>query len=232
MTTARRRRTISAVVLSAVVHAVVLTYVWLQRPTLPMSPEGRGPPEAVIPVLIMPRTPPPAAGAQAPAPIRLHRRPQRFAAEPPPVAPLHVPEPKAAETSPGPTPSSATPPAPLTAQVRSTLRLGPLGCANADALGFSKAEREKCDEQLAAGGKQAPYIPPGKRPDLAAAAALKDARVRAKEAPLGTGLTPRTPPPSDYDGEPQISGSGASALGQATYPPSKRAAKKLQRLPP
>lgn len=231
MPTARRRRTTSAIALSAVVHAVVLTYVWLQRPTLPEVLEPRGAQEAIIPILILPRTPPRAAG-QAPAPIRLHRRPQRFAAEPPPVAPLPVPEPKPAASQPGPAPSSATPPAPLTANVRNALRLGPLGCANAEVLGLSRAEREKCDEQLAAGAKSAPYIPGAKRPDLAAAAAQKEARVRAQEAPLGTGLTPRTPPPADYDGEPNITGSGASALGQVTYPPSKRAAKKLQPLPP
>jgi hypothetical protein len=231
MPTARRRRTITAVALSAVVHAVVLTYVWLQRPTLPMALERPGPPEAVIPVLILPRTPPRVAG-QAPAPIRLHRRPQRFTAEPPPVAPLHLPEPKAAESPPGPASSSPAPPPPLTAAVRSTLRLGPLGCANADALGLTRAEREKCDEQLAAGAKSAPYIPPGRRPDLAAAAAQKEARIRAHEAPLGQGNLPRTPPPSDYDGEPNISGSGPSALGQVTHPTSRRAAKKLQPLPP
>ena len=38
--------------------------------------------------------------------------------------------------------------------------------------------------------------------------------------------------PSDYDGEPYITGSGSSALGQVTYPPAKKAAKKLGRLPP
>ena len=38
--------------------------------------------------------------------------------------------------------------------------------------------------------------------------------------------------PSDYDGEPYITGSGASAIGQVTYPPDKKAAKKLGRLPP
>ena len=46
----------------------------------------------MIPVLILPRTPPPNATPGAkPSPIRLHRRPQRFADEPPPIAPLVTP---------------------------------------------------------------------------------------------------------------------------------------------
>ena len=237
MTTARRRRTISAIALSAVVHAAVLTVLWVQRPSLPADLEPAGPPEAIIPVLILPRAPPPAAGAAAPAPIRLHRRSQRFAAEPPPIAPLPVPEPKAAPPpAQAPAPPSPLPPPPLTREVRTALRLGPVGCANADALNLSRAEREACEEKFAAGARDAPYIAPplaaSKRAELQAAAARKDALMRARETPLGTGNTPRTPEPQDYDGEPYITGAGASALGQATHPASKRAAKKLQPLPP
>jgi hypothetical protein len=232
MPTAIRRRTISAIGLSAVVHAVVFAVLWVQRPTLPVDRGPAGPPEAVIPVLLMPRTPPPAPGARAPAPIRLHRRAQRFAAELPPVAPLQIPE-KKAEAEPGPPAApSPLPPPPIAADVRRALRLGPVGCANAEALGLSPAEREDCDRQLAAGAKEAPYIPPGmsadKRAALQAAGAQKLAAAKRREAqPVNT-----PPPPSDYDGDPYVSGSGASALGPVTYPPSKRAASKLGRLPP
>jgi hypothetical protein len=237
MTTARRRRyAIRAIALSAVVHAAVLTVLWFQRPSLPADLEPAGPPEAIIPVLILPRAPPPAAGAAAPAPIRLHRRSQRFAAEPTPVAPLQVPEPKTPSQAQAPAAPSPVPPAPLTSEVRASLRLGRVGCANADALNLTRAEREACDEQFASGAKDAPFIAPAmsaaKRAELQAAGARKDALMRARETPLGVGNAPRTPEPQDYDGEPYITGAGASALGQVTYPPSKRAAKKLQRLPP
>ena len=58
------------------------------------------------------------------------------------------------------------------------------------------------------------------------------AAIRAKEAPMTSSLSKPFVDPSDYDGEPYITGSGASAIGQVTYPPDKKAAKKLGRLPP
>src|SRR5258708_20325786 len=92
MMTATRRRTTWAVAASIIAHLAVAIVVLLQRPTLPMPEQERGPPEAIIPILIMPRTPPPAAGKLAPAaPIRLHRRPQRFV--PPDVATAPIPPP-------------------------------------------------------------------------------------------------------------------------------------------
>src|SRR5438105_4225978 len=74
MRPARRRRTIEAVALSVAVHAALIAVLAVYAPRLALPPSERGPPEAVIPVLIMPRTPPAAVanpGAR-PSPIHLH----------------------------------------------------------------------------------------------------------------------------------------------------------------
>ena len=210
MTPAGRRRTLSATLLSAVAHVAVLTVLWLQRPTLPLDLEPAGPPEAIIPVLILPRVPPPAAGTAAPAPIRLHRRSQRFAAEPSPVAPLRIPEPKAPARRASPAPAGQPQAPGLPKQIRETLRLGRVGCANAEALKLNRAEREACDEQFAAGAQDAPYIAPpmsaSKRAALQAAAGRREADRRYREANLPPGVGPDGPlgPPTDSRGELKI----------------------------
>ena len=85
---------------SVAVHAVLLTAVALHAPRLKVPPEEPGLPEAVIPVLILPRAPPPTAAPGArPTPIRLHRRPQRFAEEPRHEAPPQRQEGKTAGES-------------------------------------------------------------------------------------------------------------------------------------
>ncbi len=82
---------------SIIAHLAVAIVVLLQKPMLTVREQERGPPEAVIPILIMPRTPPPAAGRLAqPAPIRLHRRPQRFVPPDVEAAPIAPPAPPAA----------------------------------------------------------------------------------------------------------------------------------------
>src|SRR5512138_3542143 len=126
MRPARRRRTIEAVALSVAVHVAVLAALALYVPKLVVFREPGGPPQAIIPVLIMPKAPPKAAEAGAkPAPIRLHRRRQRFAlTEPPPVAPLVVPvtpAPKAAPSE-APRPAPAPQPDAMTANARNALR--------------------------------------------------------------------------------------------------------------
>jgi hypothetical protein len=152
MLTATRRRNAWAIAASLLVHAVVVGVVALQSPMLRIPPEPPAPPIAVIPVLLIPRTPP-VAGQQAPAPIRLHRRPQPFL--PPEVrpAPIAPPAPPAAPANPTPRgPVSTFHPAPLPegpkGDTRTALRQGPVGCANRDAVGLNKAERDLCDEKL------------------------------------------------------------------------------------
>lgn len=151
--TAGRGRRFGIVGASLAVHALLLTLVWIQAPRLraPIAPSG--PPEAIIPVLIIPRTPPPAAappGAK-PTPIRLHRRPQPFSDQPPPVAPLvtpAVPEASAPKTAPspqvirptiGPTADDA-----LARNARNALK-SQLDC-NSPTL--SRAEREGCMDRF------------------------------------------------------------------------------------
>jgi hypothetical protein len=241
METARRRRTIIATAVSAVAHVAVLTILALQTPMLRLPPEERGPPQAIIPILILPRTPPPAGSNAKPAPIRLHRRPQRNLPTDLPLAPLPAPAP-APSAAPGPAkPLAPIHPAPLPegpkGDMRTALRHGPVGCANDLAVGLNRSERELCDESLGKGAKDAEFIPPGfgmtraKRALLDQAAAAKEARKAAQERPGGPPAMVK-PEAADYDGDPYTSGAGASAIGPSTHKPSTRAAKKLERLPP
>jgi hypothetical protein len=196
MASGRRGRSIGAIAVSAAVHALILAAVALHTPMLREPEEPTGPPEAIIPVVIMPRTPA-QASSRAPTIIRLHRRPQRFAA--PPIAPLPVPP---APTSRGarPGPVIVVHPAPMPegpqGDVRRALRGGPPGCANADAVGLNREEREHCFEVFGKGAKTAPMlglgIDPAKQGDFARAAAKKEADRRYRET------TPTPGPPSDF----------------------------------
>jgi hypothetical protein len=189
-----RGRRIGAVAISAAAHAVILAAIALHTPMLIAPPQDSGPPVPIIPVLLTPRTPPSPSGRK-PAPIRLHRRPQRFTA-PLPIAPLPVPEtPGSAPAKPGPV---ALHPAPLPegpkADIRASLRKSPVGCANADAVGLTRAERALCDEALGKGAKTAAFLGLGlardKQADFDAAAARKEADRRAREAPAVAGSEP------------------------------------------
>lgn len=196
MVAAHRRRDIGIAAASLAAHAALLAALAVYAPRLRVPVFESGPPEAIIPVLIMPRTPPPTAAAGAePTPIRLHRRPQRFVAEPAPVKPLVAPEAdvrNAPTTAPGPKAVTApTAPDALSANARNALH-GRLGCANADALGLSRAEREACEKQLAAGAKSADFPGLGIDADtaagLAAAGAQKDRDYRYKRAVGGANI--------------------------------------------
>lgn len=190
MLTAERRRTRGwAIGASAAAHAVLLAVLALQRPWLAQPAWEGGPPEPIIPVLILPRTPPPTAGRETPTrPIRLHRRPQPFA--PSPVAPLPVPPmPKAATAAPAePKAVPAFHPAPLPegpkGDLKSTLRQSFVGCANALAVGLNKAERDLCDEKLGKGAKDVDFAGLGlaadKQRTLDAAGAKKESDYRYK----------------------------------------------------
>jgi hypothetical protein len=176
-------------------HAVLATLLVLNAPRLRIPEMRSGPPEAIIPVLIMPRTPPPAAqpGA-APTQIRLHRRATRFSDEPPPVAPLVAPvEAKPAERAsqaPGPRvlvlPSQEDA---LAANARNALR----SRANCDSPNLSRIEREACQDRLFGNGRDAPPMGLGidgeKASGLAAAAARKERDYRYQR-----GVKPASPP--------------------------------------
>lgn len=238
MQRAWRRRTIIATAVSAVAHLVVLTIAALQTPMLRIPEEASGPPQAIIPILILPRAPPAGANAR-PAPIRLHRRPQRNLPVELPVAPLPAPKPAQAAAL-RPAAPMAVHPAPMPegpkGDVKAALRHSSVGCSNALTVGLSRAERELCDESLGEGAKDAPFIPPGfgltpaKRALLDQAAAGKEAH----KASMERGVPPAMvkPEPADYDGDVYTSGAGASAVAPGAHKPSTRAAKTLGRLPP
>lgn len=192
MRPAARSRTINAVAISIAAHAFLLTVLALHAPKLFRPPEPTGPPQPIIPVLIMPRVPPAEAGGP-PAPIRLHRRPQRLSPDELPLEPLVVPEAEADQTrAEGPRVIAPPQDDAVTTNVRQALRGGRVGCANARALGLSREEREECDRKLARGAKDAEFPGLGldreKDSALARAAAEKDAYIRYRNGgvPPGT----------------------------------------------
>lgn len=212
---------------SVAVHAALLAAVALHAPRLRAPPPESGPPEAVIPVLILPRTPPPSASAGAkPAPIRLHRRPQRFADEAPPIAPLVAPtETRSAESR----TAQPTGPRVLTlpsqedafaANARNALR----SRLNCDDAKLTRAERERCLDSFGAAGRNAPVLGLGidrdKASGLEAAARRKEQDYGYKRStPVGSGAsgTGRNAGAIERPGDPN-KGMGASTddLGRMT----------------
>jgi hypothetical protein len=239
MQTVRRRRTSWAVAASVAAHLGVLIAVLSQRPTLRIPVEPGGPPEAIIPLLILPRTPPPVAGQGVrPAPIQLHRRQRRNLPEAPPVGPLVTPTARPMETqtpaAPGPPAGRPSPqPTPPADAVRATLRTT-LGCTEARMAGLTQEDRANCLERLGRGAGEAAYLQPAmsaeKRALLDQAGAAKMAQKQAAERAAPSART--APEPADYDGEPNTGGAGQSAYGAIDHAPSKRAAQKLGPLPP
>lgn len=216
----------AAISLSAVAHLGVFAYMANLAPpmTRPLASDENLP-ELFVPVIILPR----ALPAKANRPRPLTPRMARLTPHPVPVAPLIVPT-----RTPPLAASARTGPVDAGEGLRRALRGGAAGCANLDAL--DAPERERCRERLGRDSRQATYIPPAvggaKQAEFDRAAALKAAAYKARETPLGTGNTGPFVKPSDYDGEPHITGAGASAIGQATHPSSKRAAPTLERMKP
>ena len=209
MLTARRRRTTWAVAISALAHLAVLIVVAVQQPMLNTPPEEAGPPVAIIPVLLLPRTAPAAGSKAKPEPIRLHRRPQPFVPPQVPTLPIAPPAPRAAAAPPSPRGPVVLHPAPLPegpkGDVRAALRHGPVGCANPQAVGLNKAERDLCDEKLGAGIRTAtPYdvgteLTAEKRRALDAAAAKREEDYRYKHDQPTATLPPGNPGQSAED---------------------------------
>lgn len=183
MRPAGRGRSYNAAAISLVAHVVLLAALALHVPRL-RAPEIRsGPPEPIIPVLILPRVPPPEAGGP-PAPIRLHRRPQRLVPSDLPVAPLVVPEPEPDVEPERPRSEARTlPPDSVAQNARQTLR-GLVGCANPASL--TREEREKCQDKLARGARQAEFpglgLDADKDSELGRAAARREAAFRYKRS--------------------------------------------------
>jgi len=186
MRPAGRSRSIEAGAISLVVHAVVLTALALHAPRLRTPPdELAGPPQPIIPVLILPRVPPPEAGGP-PVPIRIHQRALRTPRHELPVAPLVTPQAEPAPAparEPGPTARTLQEEA-VAANARQALRSGLVGCANPGLL--SREEREKCEEGLARGARDADFPGLGlerdKARDLDRAGARREADYRYKRS--------------------------------------------------
>lgn len=190
MPKATRRLNAIAIGLSVAAHAVVLSVLALHAPKLMRPHEEAGPPEPVIPVLIMPRAPPAPPGAEKPAPIRLHRRQLRPGAPPPPVEPLVTPPtiatPRPAPGRPAGPPRYTVQPSPGS-QLSTTLRNSLVGCANPNLL--SRSERERCQENLGRGVVEIPALPPVGDPALDRAAAAREAARRGREGGVPPGVT-------------------------------------------
>ena len=208
MPTAKRGRRLAAIAGSAAAHVVVLTILALHAPTLFIPSGPGGPPEPIIPVLLMPRLPPPTPSTGVkPGPIRLHRRQLRTPPPELPVKPLPVPEPTPAPAPPPPGPVSLRP-APLPEgprqDLQATLRRSAIGCANPQAAGLTREEREACEERLGRGIREIPNMPAGAgmsgqaRSALGKAAEAKEASRRYRDAPPPPGLND----PMGSSGEP------------------------------
>jgi len=188
MARARRRLNATAMALSIVAHLVVVGVVAYHAPTLRRPFEQAGPPEPVIPVLIMPRTPPAPPGAAPPEPIRLHRRKLRRDVPEAEIAPLLIPPrlsvPPPTQVRPVARPRISVQPSP-TERATAALRNSFVGCANVSML--SAAERERCNERLGQGAVGAPHIGPLVAPDIVRAGAARDADRRERDAPAPAG---------------------------------------------
>jgi hypothetical protein len=235
MPAARPSRKYAIVAASVAVHAVLLTAAALHAPRLQAPIEDAGPPEAVIPVLILPRVPPTnAAPGAKPTPIRLHRRPQPFADKASPVAPLVAPveaaKPAQERAAPAPGPRALTLPSQedaFAANARNALR----SRLNCDDSNLTRAEREGCLDRFGAAGRSAPVLGLGVDRDKASAL---EAAARRKEqdygykrsaAPTGSGAasTGRNAGAIERPGDPN-KGMGASSddLGRMTGNDSRR----------
>ena len=188
MARARRRLNATAMALSIVAHAVVLTMLAFHAPRLMPPQEQAGPPEPVIPILIMPRTPPAPPGAEPPRPIRLHQRKLRRDIPEPDIAPLIIP-PRLAVPPPAPPRTAARPrvnvqPSPAeraTAALRNSL----VGCANPELL--SPGERDRCNERLGRGALAATHQGPPVDPSIERAGAAREASRLYRDAPQVAG---------------------------------------------
>ena len=117
----------------------------------------------MIPVILLPRPfrVPVRRRARSIRGGRAFARPRDTPVAPPEARPS--PAPSARPSAPGP-------------DLAAALRRGSVGCANAGAVGLSRAERETCEERLAAGAKDAKHLwgmEPAKREYYAAVAEAK-----------------------------------------------------------
>jgi len=210
-----------AIAVSVVFHAGLLALVVLHAPRLaPPAPEPGGPPIPIIPLLLSPRALPEDADGERGA-IRLHRRQVRARDLPahvrPLVAPVETPA-AAAEPRTVSSPAANEPARRLGEALDLTRALrSRVGCASPDLL--SREEREACDDRLAAGARDAPYL--GEGIDREKARAF-DATAARKAADARYRSAPPTPPSA-----PGRQGSGQTAEGMAAQMGNDRGALRV-----
>lgn len=196
---ASRRRTGRAAIVAASVlaHGLGLAWIGLASPGLREVPMSDPPAVSLDLWPVTPRTRPlhsPRPAASAPSPLT----PRRAAIDAPPFL---IPGPPLAPPTPGTAPAviAGTHPAPLPGQargdaVRQALRGSPVGCANQDAVGLTRREREACDDAFGKRSVQtadiAAPIDPSKRAEWDAAARRKEIVRRRKEGPVPPGVDP------------------------------------------
>jgi hypothetical protein len=77
-------------------------------------------------------------------------------------------------------------------ELRSALRASPVGCSDPEAAGLTRAERDRCYEQLGRGAKSAPFpglgLNAAKQSELDRVGARKLEERREKEGPVPPGV--------------------------------------------
>ncbi|MDB5456045.1 MAG: hypothetical protein JWP92_1630 [Caulobacter sp.] len=145
-------------------------------------------------------------------------RPAAPSALPSPVAP--IPAVGAAPARPGPTVGTGDHPAPLpvgpVGDLRAALRASGVGCANADAVGLTRRERDRCHEAWGQASRDAPVYanaPASARAgqEFARQALRQDIDRAYRSEPMATGPDPKMGPPR---GIPPVLGAQQDALGR------------------
>jgi len=190
---------------SVVGHAAFLIVLGLASPTVREVFVDPAPPPPVIVELFRPPPPPrearrTAVSSPAPSPVRprfVAPQPLRAAVAPLPMAPVQKsPAPPAATQSrTGSGSGMGIAPGQPGGYLRGALRRSTVGCANDEAVGLTRREREGCDERLGKGAKDAPFIPApmaaAKRAGFDAVAAEKARARERREKPVPMGIDPR-----------------------------------------
>jgi hypothetical protein len=198
------RRTTWAIAASALAHLGVLVAALLQHPTLSApAPDFAGPPQTIMPVLIMPRSrrSPDSGGPLSGGSQRYHLDRATPPGEPLPAtrgAAARVPQIPAQPALPSALAQDQPEPGLAAPDLRAALRHGALGCANLTAVGLTRAEREDCQDQLARGVGQAPVLGIPLEPRIRAyynAVALAKTRDPPAVPPVNRACIPGDPPP-------------------------------------
>ncbi|MDP1631453.1 MAG: hypothetical protein Q8L66_08545 [Caulobacter sp.] len=182
-------RPVAVIAASLAAHGLVLALLGLVTPTL--TERALSPPSAFDVEIWTPPTP-----SRRPAdPVSIRRRPAEPSIPPPGIQPR-----PRASTVPAADDAAPTGMAPVFAfpgqrdGLRRALRGSTVGCANRDAVGLTRREREACDEVLGKGAADAKFIEPpmdpAKRAAFAAAARRKALTRERKEDPTPPGIDP------------------------------------------